>query len=41
MKDKIYMIILMVAETAFDKTKHLFMIKTQPNIYTRNVPGQN
>ena len=38
LKDKNRMIISIDAETAFDKTQHLFMIKTSKNGHRRNLP---
>ena len=38
LKDKNRMIISVDAETAFDKTQHLFMIKTSKNGHRRNLP---
>ena len=38
LKDKNHMIISIDAETAFDKTQHLFMIKTSKNGRRRNLP---
>ena len=38
LKDKIYMIILIDAEKAFDKIQHPFMIKTSKNGHRRNLP---
>ena len=38
LKDKIYMIILIDAEKAFDKIQHPFMMKTSKNWHRSNLP---
>ena len=41
LKDKNHMILSIDAEKAFDKIKHLFMIKTSKNGHRKNLPQLN